>query len=213
MAMIKRRSAILATMFGCLLGVGLFAAVPANAAQPAQHAAVTALHALPSSSSGRPAVVGAPAGTILATASAARLPTRAHVNPAITPATFTCSVRSSGLYLLQPGAQWGPYFSAYTNDAVADTAYAYCNAPAPSYEVQASILWNGSNYAGNEFWSYNTTVTSTAYDITECSAGTFQAGGYALITLPPGYAVSYFYLYYPGPSFETDFDSCIPEDE
>ena len=209
MTLIKRPYATLATMFACLLGISLSAAVPANAAQPSRHADVAAVHAVPS---GGP-LVGAPTGTILATASAARLPTHGHVNSAITPATFTCSVRSSGLYLLQPGAQWGGIFSPYALDAVADTAYAYCNAPALQFEVEAYITWNGAGYGGNEYWSNNTAVSSTAYDLLQCAAGTFQAGGYALIYLPPGYAVSSFYLYYPGPSFETDFDSCLPNDD
>lgn len=228
MTLNKRRFAALSAMSACALAVGVLAAVPAGAAQ-APHPAVTAAPAVSAAPAGNgkplPADIallsrdglstinGEPAGTrVLATASAAWKGIPGKATPAVT-GDFTCSVDASGLYLIQPGGTWGPYYSDYFVDALGDYAWVSCSGDAPLMTVTGNILWNGVNYPASGVTYYNTAISGEAYDITECAEGGWQSGGIASITLPPGYVKSSFYLVYQSGSISLDGSTCEPDND
>jgi hypothetical protein len=131
----SRRPRFLAavTMLAAVAAAALLAASPANAS-PTTHAVTTA--------------------NGVTTITFTRKATPGHAMPAAG-GTITCSIRASGLYLLQPGATWGPYIADYTNDDIGDTSWVTCTAPVQQIRLQTTLVYNGAYYSGTYWWSNN----------------------------------------------------------
>lgn len=196
MTSIGRRRVFVAAMIATVLGTGLLAASPASAA-PAPHTPGTAI-----------------SGTTTPTGATSITFTRKATDGRATPdavGSIHCEIDASGLYLIKPGATWGPYYSAYAVDAIGDTSWVVCSAPVAQIVVAANVQWNGLNYpSNNPSYSYNAATDGANYDITECAQGTWLSGGYAQVTAPPGYTPQSFPLQaLNGPGTFVPSNECI----
>lgn len=195
-----------------MLGVGLMAAVPASAAQVVPHGAtVSTTHATAISGS------AAAAGATSTSAIAVRKATPGHAT-ADAGVEIYCDIADSGLYLIQPGGYWGPYFASLADtDAVGAAAEVTCNVPVPQITWSGDIVVNGADYDGTSATLTNVLETPWAYDMLyECWAGTWQSGGYAVVSLPPGYVSlttgkPYLSLEVHSAAIGITDDECIPD--
>ena len=193
-----------------MLGAGLMSAVPASAAQAAQtQGAVSASHAT--------AISGSATAANITSAVAVRKATPGHASSDAGVEIY-CDVADSGLYLIQPGGYWGPYLAWYADtDAVGAAAEVTCNVPVPEITWSGDLVVNGADYDGQSASLDNVLETPWAYDMLyECWAGSWQSGGIALVTLPPGYVSittgkPYLYLVEHSAGYNLTDDECVPD--
>jgi hypothetical protein len=179
----QRRTAWAALL--SLPGALLLAAVSANAAQ----ATPTPVVAQASAASVTATATTPPPGSrLIETLTAAKKTALVTGPPSI-----HCEVYSSGLYILQPGAKWGPFTAFAANStALAATAWATCSYPVTEIAVSASLDGTGEIPgdvpSGYISYSYNSQVSATNYVLRyECWPEFWQTVGDATITFPPGY--------------------------
>ncbi|MEY9861722.1 hypothetical protein ABH935_007365 [Catenulispora sp. GAS73] len=179
----RHRTACVAALL-TLPGALLLAAAPAYAAQPAPAPAAPA-HASSASGTAAPP----PGSKFIATVTATKKATSGQTGQT-GPTTIHCDLYASGLYILQPGAKWGPFTYPFTRtNAMADTAWVVCSAPVPEISVQAQLYVNGAEYpSGYNSYSYNSQVSPTNYELLDgCWQGLWQTAGTTIITTPPGW--------------------------
>ena len=209
--MISRRTRFgaLAALTAGVLGMGLTASVPADAAQ-ASHVAVSS-HA---TAIGRSAV---PTGATKAfTITAQRTTTPGHLTSNATGPAIQCTMYVSGLTLIEPGEFWGPYEEIYTDFVGAGgAAEIVCNLPVAQLDIAGDVQWYSGHYPAPTSTYNNTLETDWSYAyVYGCAAGPWQSGGYGTIVLPPGYAfpggaTTYSWNYH-GPVDNLSDEDCIP---
>ena len=205
----RTRFGALAALTAGTLGLGLTASVPASAAQ-ASHTAVSS-HTTPFSSSAIPA-----GATKVFTITAQRTTTPGHVTSNAAATSIQCTMYVSGLTLIEPGQDWGPYEEIFTDFVGAGGAAAIaCNLPVAELDIAGDVQWGTAHYPASTSSYYNTLETDWSYAyVYACAAGAWQSGGYGTIVLPPGYhfpggSTTYSWNYHEAVRNLTDAD-CTP---